>query len=534
MSSQRILVADPVSERGLDILRNEPGFAVELKPGMSEAELIAAVANVDALVVRSGVKVTRAVIEAAPRLRVIGRAGVGVDNIDVPAASERGIVVMNTPAGNSISTAEHAFSLMLSLARAIPQAHTSVAAGRWERKRFSGVEIHNKTLAVLGMGRIGSEFARRAMAFGMRVLAYDPYLSASRAKLLRVELVNRIEDALAEADFITLHLPLTPETKHILNAERLAALKPGARIINCARGGLIDEQALVAALEDGPVAGAALDVFETEPPFANDPLLARQDVVLTPHLGASTAEAQETVGIEVAHAIRNYLVDGAVVNSVNMPSVDEKTLAQIGPYLRFGEMLGRLLSQIAPQRCEKLRIDYSGRLGELDTSLISRSILKGFLEKAIGAHQVNVVNATSLAQNLGLRLTESRPAQRSEYADLVEVTAATDGEAAEIAGTFFGGEARIVRVNGHRVEAKAEGTLLLLENTDKPGMIGAAGTLLGEKGVNIAGMTLSRERVGGRALVLLTLDSTPDQETLRALENVNGIEVARTLRTSAG
>ena len=533
MSNHRILVADPVSERGLEILRNQPGFTVDLKPGMSESELIAAVADVDAVVVRSGVKITRTVMEAAPKLRVIGRAGVGVDNIDVPVASERGIVVMNTPAGNTISTAEHAFSLMLSLARQVPQAHTSVASGKWERKKFAGVELHNKTLAVLGMGRIGSEFARRAMAFGMRVLAYDPYLSASRAKLLRVELVNRIDDALAEADFITMHLPLTPETRHILNTQRLANLKPGVRIINCARGGLIDEQALAAALENGPVAGAALDVFETEPPGADHPLLSRQDVVLTPHLGASTAEAQETVGIEVAHAIRNYLVDGAVVNSVNMPSVDEKTLAQIGPFLQFGEMLGRLLSQIAPPRCEKLRIDYSGRLGDLDTTLISRGVLKGFLEKAIGAHQVNVVNATSLAQNLGLRLTESRPALGSEYADLIEVTAGADGDSAELAGTFFGGDARIVRVNGHRVEAKAEGTLLLLENTDKPGMIGAAGTLLGEKGINIAGMTLSREQVGGRALVLLTLDSTPDDETLRALENVDGIEVARTLRTSA-
>lgn len=533
MNSHRILVADPVSERGLEILRNEPGFTVDFKPGMSESELLAAAAGADAIVVRSGVKITRAVIEAAPKLRAVGRAGVGVDNIDVAAASERGVVVMNTPAGNTISTAEHAFSLMLALARKVPQAHASMAAGKWERKKFAGVEIHNKTLAVLGMGRIGSEFARRAMAFGMRVLAYDPYLSANRAKLLRVELVNRIEDALAAADFITMHLPMTPETRHIINAERMALLKPGVRLINCARGGLIDEQALAAALEAGTVAGAALDVFEDEPPPADHPLLARPDVVLTPHLGASTAEAQETVGIEVAHAIRNYLVDGAVVNSVNMPSVDEKTLAQIGPFLRFGEMLGRLLSQIAPPRCEKLRIDYSGRLGELDTTLISRGVLKGFLEKAIGADQVNVVNATSLAQNLGLRLTESRPAHACEYADLIEVTAGTDGDRAELAGTFFGGDARIVRVNGHRVEARAEGTLLLLENTDKPGMIGAAGTLLGEKGINIAGMTLSREQVGGRAMVLLTLDSTPDDDTLRALEDVDGIEVARTLRTTA-
>jgi D-3-phosphoglycerate dehydrogenase len=336
MTRYKILVADPISEKGIELLKSVPSFDVEVNLGLkAEDDFAAAAANADAIIVRSGVKVTAKVMANAPKLKVIGRAGVGVDNIDIPAASKRGVVVMNTPGGNTISTAEQAFTLMMSLARKTPQAHASMSSGKWERKKFQGTELNGKTLANLGMGRIGSEVARRAMAFGMRVMAYDPYLSPSRAHVLRVELMQTVEEAIKDADFITVHMPMTKETKYLLNKERIALCKRGVRIVNCDRGGLVEEAALVEALASGQVAGAALDVFEVEPPTADNPLLSLPNVVLTPHLGASTLEAQESVGIEIARAIKEALVDGIVNNAVNMPSVDRKTLDAIGRYLSF-------------------------------------------------------------------------------------------------------------------------------------------------------------------------------------------------------
>jgi D-3-phosphoglycerate dehydrogenase len=355
----------------------------------------------------------------------------------------------------------------------------------------------------------------------MRPVAYDPYLSPSRARSLQVELFDDLDEVLARADFLTLHMPITPETKHLIGAERLAKLKKGARVVNCARGGLIDEQALAEALQSGQVAAAALDVFEVEPPPAELPLRSLSNVVFTPHLGASTVEAQESVGIEIAHAIRSVLLEGVIRNAVNVPNVDAKTLALIGPYLDFGEKLGRLLRQIAPKRCEHLRINYSGKVNESDTAPISRYILKGFLEEA-GGEDVNQVNATSLARNLGLNMTETRESVTGEFTDLVEVEASAGDEAVSVAGTFIGASPRVVTIKGRHVEARPIGVLLLLENNDVPGIVGQIGTLLGDHKVNIANMSLSRDHVGGEALTVLNLDSVPSPEIIEAiLKNTN-------------
>jgi len=525
MTRHKILIADPISQTGIDLLKAEPSFEVEVNLGLKgkEAEFCAAAKDASAIIVRSGVKVTAKVLEAAEKLMVVGRAGVGVDNIDVPAASKRGVVVMNTPGGNTVSTAEHAFTLMLSLARKIPQAHASIVSGKWDRK-FQGTEINKKTLAILGMGRIGTEFAKRATAFGMRVIAYDPYLTANRAQMLQVELFDKLDDAVAEADFITLHMPLSSETKHMLSEERLRRAKKGVRVINCARGGLVDDNALAKLLEEGQVGGAAVDVYEVEPPPADYPLLKAPNIVFTPHLGASTEEAQESVGIEIAEQVKNNLLQGTVVNAVNMPNVDPKTLAEIGPFLRFGEILGRLVSQIAPARADRLKVTYSGKLGALDTTLVSRGVLKGYLEKPIGADQVNLINAISTAESLGLRFTESHLPEPTEFADLIEVQVSNPDHSAVISGSFFGGDPRIVKINGRRVEAKPEGTLLLLENIDRPGMIGAYGTILGKNQVNIANMSLSRNQEGGTALTLLSLDTTPSDAVISELEKVEGVK----------
>jgi D-3-phosphoglycerate dehydrogenase len=379
------------------------------------------------------------------------------------------------------------------------------------------------------MGRIGTEVAKRAIAFGMRVLAYDPYLSEARAKTLQVERIEKLEDALPHADFVTMHMPLTDETRHMLDTKRLALLKKGARIVNCARGGLIDEQALAEALASGHVAGAAIDVFEQEPPDAANPLRNAPNIVFTPHLGASTAEAQESVGIEIAHTIRAALLDGTINNAVNAPSVDAKTLAVLGPYLRLGESLGRFVSQIAPKRCGTLRIIYSGKARDLDTTPITRSVLKGFLTN-ISGDVVNEINAPGLAQNLGLQVVESRVSDSAEFSDLIEVVAEDSGSTASAAGTFFGPKPRVVVVNGRHIEAQPEGVLLLLENKDRPGIVGHIGTLLGKHQVNIASMSLGRDQAGGTALTVLNLDSAPDDKVMKELLGDADIVSARILK----
>ena len=528
MKPPRILVADPISQRGMEELARDGALEVTAQLGLPEAELIKLIPEFSGLVVRSETKVTAAVLEAGAKLRVVGRAGVGVDNVDVETATRRGVIVMNAPGGNTVSTAEHAFSLLLCAARKLPQADAMVRNGKWGRKELQGVELYNKTLGIIGMGRIGSELSRRAIAFGMRVLAFDPYLSATRARTLQVELVDDLGELLKAADFITLHTPLTPETRHLLNVARLSQTRRGVRIINCARGGLIDETALAEALHSGQVAGAALDVFETEPLPPDSVLRQAPNLVLTPHLGASTAEAQESVGIEIAQSIRAALLDGTIRNAVNMPNLDAKTLAIVGPHLRFGEKLGRFLSQLAPHHVEQLNINYSGKVNEVDTTAITRSVLKGFLQKA-GGIDVNEVNAPAYAESLGLKINETRLSAAGDYTDLLELSVTAEGKSVSVAGAFFGATPRIVSVNSRPVEARPHGVVLVLENTDRPGIVGRIGTLLGDHGVNIATMSLSRNQAGGTALTVLNLDTIPDEALLAKIRTSEDIRSAQVI-----
>ena len=529
MDKKKVLVADPISEKGIEALKATPELEVVVQIGIKPEELLATAHEYEGIVVRSETKITPAVFEKAVKLKAVGRAGVGVDNIDLPSANKHGVIVMNTPGGNTISTAEQSFALLMSLARSIPQAHASTSAGKWERKKFQGVELHGKTLTILGMGRIGGEVARRAIAFGMTVVAYDPYLSPARAQVLRVDLKATVLEAVKDADFISVHMPMTNETKYILNRTTIAGCKKGVRLINCARGGLIEEAALIEALASGQVAGAALDVFEKEPPDKDNPLLSNPNVVLTPHLGASTADAQEAVGIEIADAIRDALVHGIVNNAVNMPSVDRQTLDAIGPYLNFAETLGRLVAQLAPPQPEVLRINYSGKVGEGDTTLISRAALKGYLEVAC-AEGVNWVNAPTVAEGMGLRITESRLATPAEFTELIEVTAGTGDKRASVTGTFFGKAPRIVGINGRRIEAYPEGSLLIYENRDQPGIVGSVGNILGKHKVNIAHMSLSRDARDGVALTALNLDTKAGPEVIAELTSLPAILSARELR----
>jgi D-3-phosphoglycerate dehydrogenase / 2-oxoglutarate reductase len=526
MALPKVFIADSISPRGIDELSRDGVLDVHVQTGLAEDELAQVISDSAALIVRSQTKVTAPILHAAKKLRVVGRAGVGVDNVDVETATRRGVVVLNAPGANTISTAEHAFALLLSVARNIAHADATTRAGAWERKKLEGIELYNKTLGIIGMGRIGSELSRRAIAFGMRVLAFDPYLSASRARSLQVELVEELDELTAAAHFISLHTPLTRETHHILNAERLAKTRPGVRIINCARGGLIDEAALADALRAGHVAGAALDVFETEPLPGDSPLTQFSNVILTPHLGASTAEAQESVGIEIAQSIRAALLEGTIRNAVNMPSLDAKTLAIIGPHLRFGEKLGRFLSQLAPRRVDSLKINYSGKVNEVDTTAITRAVLKGFLQSA-GGIDINEVNAPAFAESLGLKITETRLSAPGDYSDMLELSAGAEGASVSVGGAFFGATPRIISINMRPVEARPHGVILVLENTDRPGMVGRIGMLLGEHGVNIATMSLSRKEAGGTALMVLNLDAAPGDtllEEIRASDDIRSAE----------
>ena len=529
----KILVCDPVSPKGIALLQHRPEFEVVVLPNrLSEAELLPVVKDAVALVVRSETKVTRKVIEAAPNLRVVGRAGVGIDNVDVDAATERGVVVMNTPGGNTISTAELSFAMILSLARKVPQAYASMISGKWDRKQFQGTELAGKTLGVLGLGRIGSEVAKRALAFGMKVVAYDPFLTEARAKALGIELAD-LDEVYRDADFITVHIPVTDQTKGMLNTSAFSKMKPKVRIVNCARGEIIVENDLLAALDSGKVAAAALDVFAVEPLPAEHPFRKHPGITLSPHLGASTQEAQEKCGLEVAEVVAGYLLTGEVRNAVNLPYLDAKTYEQVRPYLTLGEKLGKLLAQLAPPHVDRLHITYGGKAQELpNIDPITRAILLGFLSQA-SVKELNNVNVRSIASTLGITVEEKRSSEPVTFNEWLHVQAFRNSEKVISAGgTFFGSpdNPRIVRVFSQPTEIVPSGIVLLLKNKDRPGIVGYLGTLMSKHNVNIASMSLTRDTVGGQALTVLNLDSVPPSEVLDEIQrdpDISNVKVVK-------
>ena len=519
MSARKILITDPLDESAVAILRGE-GFAVDYRPGLKPAEIGAALADADALVVRSRTQVTADLLDGARKLAVVGRAGAGVDNIDVTAATRRGILVMNTPGGNTISTAEHAFSLLLALARNIPQANESLRAGKWERKAFMGVELFEKTLGIVGLGKVGRELAVRARAFGMRVVAYDPFLSPERAVELGVERLG-LDELFARADFITLHTPLTDATRNIIDKRAIAKMKRGVRIINCARGGLIVEADLAAALDDGQVAGAAIDVFVEEPATQN-PLFGRANLVATPHLGAATSEAQENVALQIAEQMADFLLEGAVANAVNMPSLTAEEAARLKPYLVLAEQIGSFAGQLTETGIRAVAIEYEGAIAELNTRPLTAAALTGLLAPQLAT--VNMVNAPLICRQRDIRVSETRHAAAGDYQTLMRVRVTTERRERSVAGTVFAGnKPRLVDVEGIALEAELGHHVLFVRNCDKPGFIGALGNALAAAAVNIATFHLGRVAPGADAIALVEVDqelTAPLLETVRRLPKV--------------
>lgn len=519
----RVLVSDTLADEGLEVLRQDQRVDLVVKVGMTPAELQGEVAEAHALLVRSATRVTSDVIAAGGKLMVIGRAGVGVDNIDVDAATRRGIVVCNSPEGNTVAAAEHTWALILALARTVPAANASVAAGEWKRSAFMGVELLNKTLGVVGLGKIGSEVATRAAGFGMKVIAHDPFISPERAARLGAEVVT-LDELLGRSDFITFHVSLTKDTRQLLNAEALRKVKRGARIINCSRGSVVDEAALAEALRDGRVAGAGLDVFETEPP-AGSPLIGLPNVVLTPHLGASTEEAQLKVAVDVAQQVLDVLHGKPARSAVNVLPVSAETLRTLEPYLPLAEKLGRLQGQLAEGPLSAVEMIYAGHIADEDARLLTPAFLKGLLELILD-EPVNLVNAALVAQSRGLRVVESRSRDSEDYVSLITTRVTSARGERTIAGSLFGrSEPRIVRMDHYRVDFVPSGFMLISMHIDKPGMIGRVGTLLGQHGINIAAMHVGREqpKPGGPSVMVLALDNAIPADVLEKLRQVDGI-----------
>ncbi|HYE16412.1 MAG TPA: phosphoglycerate dehydrogenase [Pyrinomonadaceae bacterium] len=526
-AAAKIFVADDVNESGLEPLR-AAGLRVEKRTGLKGEELAEAVRGADGLVVRSETKVTAELMESAPRLRVIGRAGVGVDNIDVPAATQRGVVVMNAPDGNTITTAEHTMALLLALARRVPQGNASLKAGRWERKKFVGVELRGKTLGVVGLGRIGRVVARCARGLEMRVVAFDPFVAPEQLRDEGVELLP-LEEVCARADFVTVHAPLTPETRGIIGARELSMMKEGVRVINCARGGLVDERALHAAIKEGRVAGAALDVFEQEPPDADNPLIALEEVVATPHLGASTKEAQEGVAVIVAEQMRDFFLTGAVRGAVNLPALGAQELTALGPYVWLAERLGRFHAQLIDEPVREVEIEYAGEAADLDASPVTRAFLAGLLGKV--SARVNVVNALLIADERGIAVKDSyrRGGAAGEMTPPVRTRVRTTAGEHTVSGALFGAQSdgRIVEIDGFNIEVIPAGNVLVTRSSDVPGVIGRVGTCLGNHGVNISRFHLGRRVRGGEAMAVIEADAPPDDETLAELRSFPEVFSAR-------
>jgi len=524
----KILVSDPLSEEGLKILREEKSLQVDVKLKQPEDVLKEIIKDYDALLVRSETKVTAAIIEKADKLKVIGRAGVGLDNVDVEAATKKGIIVMNAPEGNTISTAEHTLSLILALSRNIAQANASLKQGEWNRKKFMGVELYGKSLGVVGLGRIGKEVAKRALSFGMKVLAYDPYLPEDKARQLGVELVE-LQELFRQADYITLHVPLTEDTKNMISEKEFGLMKKGVRLVNCARGGLIDESALAKAVENGIVQGAAIDVFEKEPPGDN-PLLKLEKVIVTPHLGASTEEAQINVSIDIARQVKDALLGAGVRNAVNFPCVEGQLLNLLKPYIDLAEKLGALETQISEGHIKEVKIKYTGEVLNCDTQPLTVALIKGMLTPIL-QETVNFVNAPLIAKERGIKVSETKTAEAEDFANLVSVEVITDKSRNVVLGTLLANNSpRIVRINEFYVEAIPAGHMLLLHNWDKPGVVGNIGTILGENKINIAGMTFGRKKPGGRAITLLNVDSAVPEAVIKQLKSTENILDAKLIK----
>ena len=525
MTKPRVLIADKMDPNAAAIFR-ERGCEVDEITGETPEQLIARIGDYDGLAIRSSTKVTKAILDAAPRLKVIGRAGIGVDNVDIPAASAKGVVVMNTPFGNSITTAEHAIALIFALARQLPEADTSTQAGKWEKNRFMGVEVTGKTLGLIGAGNIGSIVASRALGLRMKVVAFDPFLTAERAVEMGVEKAE-LDTLLAKADFITLHTPLTDQTRNILSRENLAKTKKGVRIVNCARGGLIDEAALKEALDSGHVAGAALDVFAEEPAKAS-PLFGTPNFICTPHLGASTTEAQVNVALQVAEQMADYLVNGGVTNALNMPSLSAEEAPKLKPYMALAEKLGSLVGQLTTGTIPRISIHAEGAAAELNIKPIAAAVLCGFLREQ--SDTVNMVNAPFLARERGIEVREVRTEKAGDYHTLIRVSVKTERGERSVAGTLFSNsEPRLVEMFGIKVEAELNGPMMYIVNEDAPGFIGRIGTLLGENAINIGTFNLGRREAGGEAVLLLSVDSPVPHGVLEMARTMPGVKTIMAL-----
>lgn len=515
---KKVLISDTLSKEGIEILQNTPGIEVDVMTSLTPDELKGVIKDYDGLVIRSATKVTPEVIAAAENLKVVGRAGIGLDNVDVPVASKRGIVVMNTPGGNTITTGEHAIAMMLSLAREIPQATASMKAGKWEKKKFMGAEVFNKTLGIVGIGRVGAIVADRAQGLKMHVVAYDPFISNEAAGNLGINLVS-LDELLKQSDFITVHTPMTKETRGIINAAAFGKMKKGVFIINCARGGIISEKDLYDALVAGKVAGAALDVFEEEP-TKNTALVGLDNVICTPHLGASTDEAQINVAIAIAEQIADYLMKGEIRNAVNFPSISAELLTVIQPYLVLAEKLGRFHVQLVQGAIEEVVIEYSGKILNYNVAPLTIAILKGLLTPIL-KENVNYINAPVVAKERGIKVIEAKNSHMKDYTSLISLTLKTAQEKSHIAGALFGvQDPRIVRLNKFTLDVVPEGHMLVIYNYDRPGVIGNIGTTLGANQINISRLHLSREEADQEALVILSTDGSVPEEVIAKLLNL--------------
>ncbi|MEJ2689984.1 MAG: phosphoglycerate dehydrogenase [Deltaproteobacteria bacterium] len=523
----KVLISDNLAPIGAKIL-SDAGLEVTVKTGMSPDELKKEIPAYDGLVIRSATKVTAEIVDAADKLKVVGRAGIGLDNVDIPAASKRGIVVMNAPDGNATTAAEHAIAMMMALTRNIPQATSSMKDGKWEKKRFMGREVTGKTLGIIGIGRIGGIVADRAKGLHMKVIAFDPHMPKDLVDKLGVELVS-LEELCKRADYISVHVPFTKETKNMVSANEFGLMKKEAMFIDCARGGVVDEEALFQALSTGRIAGGALDVFAVEPTTKETPLLGLENFICTPHLGASTAEAQENVAVVIAEQMADYLKTGTIANAVNVPSVSAEVLSKVGPYVSLAELLGSFHMQIANGGVEEVNLEFNGELAELNTTPITVAFLKGLFTPIL-KDAVNFVNAPMIAKERGIRIVESKTAQADDFTNLLSIRVKTTDGDNVLAGTVFGKkEPRLVRLNNFRLEALPEGPMLFVLNKDEPGVIGLLGTTLGSAGVNISQMTVGRQKEAGRNVILLSTDSLVSKELLHEVRQLSQIEDAMVL-----